>query len=177
MGLFLAEFDSLALCFLLSNVDNDTMIHMRKAAKEVAYFLNNRPLCFLSTVFAIRDFVIGLALLTHYREIAQTVLYHNLNELASAGLFGVILMVIAVVTGVTAIADRKKWTQWGLQFSAWFWLFACISYMFSGTFLFAAIFGLMCSIPAGYVSFYYKHTPIWEEPRRHWRREHGLEAR
>lgn len=148
---------------------------MKNVAKEVAYFLNTRPLCFLSTVLSVRDFVIGFALLLALPDLTQTLLYSNLNELGGAWIFGALLMVISVVTGVAAVRDETKWTRRGLQVGAWFWLFACVSYLIHGNYVLAIIFGLLASIPSGYLAFYYKHLPIWEEPKRLWREKYGLE--
>lgn len=148
---------------------------MKNAAREVAYFLNNRPLCFLSTVFSARDFVIGIALLLALPDLTQSLLYANLNELGGAWIYGVLLMVISVFTGFAAIADKTKWTRRGLQVGAWFWLFACVSYLIHGNYILALTFGVLSSIPSGYLAFYYKHLPIWEAPKSAWRNRYGLE--
>lgn len=150
---------------------------MKKVVKEVAYFLNTRPLCFLSTVLSARDFVIGIALLLTLPDLSQSLLYSNLNELGGAWIYGALLMVISVFTGVAAVADKAAWTRRGLQVGAWFWLFACVSYLFHGSLVLAMIFGLLASIPSGYLAFYYKHLTIWDEPKREWREKHGLEIR
>lgn len=148
---------------------------MNNVAKEVAYFLNTRPLCFLSTVLSARDFVIGIALLLALPDLTRSLLFANLNELGGAWIYGILLMVISVVTGVAAVADKTKWTRRGLQVGAWFWLFACVSYLTHGNYILALTFGLLASIPSGYLAFYYKHLPIWEEPKRKWREKYGLE--
>jgi hypothetical protein len=148
---------------------------MKNAAKEVAYFLNNRPLCFLSTVFAVRDFILGLALFLTLHDIQSGHLYKNLQELGGARTYGMVFMVIAVFTAVTAIANKTRYTKFGLQVQAWFWLFAGITYVINGNYILALIFGAMCSIPSGYLAFYYKYTPIWDEPKKQWRLKHGLE--
>lgn len=147
---------------------------MKNVAKEVAYFLNNRPLCFLSIVFSIRDFIIGLGLLWPLSDMTHSLLYANLNELGGAWIFGALLMVISVLTGVAAVADNNKLTRTGLQVGAWFWLFACMSYLMNGNVTFSILFLFLASVPSGYLAFYYKHTPIWDEPKRKWRAQYGL---
>lgn len=149
---------------------------MTKTAKEVAYFLNTRPLCFLSTVFGVRDIIVGLALFFG-REWDRTVLYSNLNELGGAWLYGIILAVVSLFVVVTAVADQTKYTKVGLRAMSWFWLFATFSYLLDGYFIFGAGALLLSSIPAGYIAFYYKHTPIWDEPKRQWRTRYGLSTR
>lgn len=149
------------------------MIIMKNAAKEVTYFLNNRPLCFLSTVFGLRDVLVGIALALP-REYNRTVLYSNLDALGGARLYGILLAVIALFVVVTAISDNTKFTQLGLRVQSWFWLFACVSYLLTGFWVFSLANLLMCAIPCGYIAFYYKYTPIWESPKREWRRKHGL---
>ena len=148
---------------------------MKNTAKEVAYFLNNRPLCFLSTVFSVRDFILGMALFLTVGDLSQSRLVANLNELGGAQIYGIVFMVIAILTAGTAIADKTRWTKFGLQVQAWWWLFAGVTYVMNEQYWLALIFGAMCSIPSGYLAFYYKYTPIWEEPKRVWRLKHGLE--
>jgi uncharacterized membrane protein HdeD (DUF308 family) len=149
---------------------------MNKAAREVAYFLNNRPLCFLSTVFAIREILIGIGLLFAVHDVSRTLLFHNLSQLGGAGIYGVILIVIGVMQAVTAIADKSRWTRWALEAGSWFWLFACCTYLFNGNWLPSLIYLFMCSIPSGYIAFYYKWRNIWDEPKRKWRLKYGLKA-
>lgn len=148
------------------------MATMSKAAKRIAYFLNNRPLCFLSVVFGLRDFLVGLALVFP-SDYHGTVLYSNLNQLGGAALYGVLLAAIALSVVVASAVDQGKWTQWGLKAMSWFWLFAAISYGLTGHWIFAAANLLICSLPAGYISFYYKWVVIWDYPKR---RRVGLEV-
>lgn len=147
---------------------------MSKTAKLIAYFLNNRPLCFLSTVFGARDVLVGLALVfpSDYRN---TVLYANLNELGGAAVYGLALAFVALIVAVSALSDHPRLTQWGLRILSWFWLFAAISYGLTGHYVFAMANLLICCIPAGYISFYYKWTTIWDYPKREWRLKNGLE--
>lgn len=147
---------------------------MTNAAKEVAYFLNNRPLCFLSTVFSVRDFILGLAMFLQVHDLAQSRLVANLNELGGAWIYGIVFMVIAVLTATTAIANKTDLTKFGLQVQAWWWLFAGVTYLVNGNFWLFAIFGLLASVPSGYLAFYYKYTPIWDRPKAEWRASHGL---
>lgn len=132
---------------------------MSKIARRITYVLNNRPLCFLSIVFGVRDFLVGLALVfpSDYRG---TVLYGNLNTLGGAAFYGATLAAIALAVVVTAAVDRARFTQWGLRLMSWFWLFAAISYGLTGHWVFAVANLLICSIPAGYISFYYKWTML-----------------
>lgn len=146
---------------------------MSKVAKHIAYFLNNRPLCFLSTVFGLRDLVVGLAFIFP-SDWHRTVIFGNLNALGGAGLYGALLVLISIVVIVGAISDKTKLAQWGLRGLSWFWLFAAISYIESGNWVFALSNFLICCLPAGYISFYYKWTRIWEEPKQKWRAKHGL---
>lgn len=150
---------------------------MKNTAKEVAYFLNNRPLCFLSTVFSLRDVFLGFGLAFNRPDLSRSILYHNLDQLGGAWIYGALLMVIALFTGITAVRDYTKLTQLGLRFQSWFWLFACVSYLMNGNVLLASVWATCASIPAGYIAFYYKYTPIWEAPKRHWRNKYGLEPR
>lgn len=147
---------------------------MKRAAKEVAYFLNTRPLCFLSTVFSLRDFLLGLSFVLGVPDLTRTILHRNLDQLGGAWIYGIIFMVIAVFTAGTAILDKNKLTRLGLQVQAWFWMFACITYIVNFNYMLSLIFGLMCSIPSGYLAFYYKYNPMWDEPKRKWRQKHGL---
>lgn len=150
---------------------------MIKAAREVAYFLNNRPLCFLSTVFSLRDVFMGSGLLFNRPDISRTILFHNLDQLGSARLYGLILLLVGVYTMATAIKERTKWTKFGLRMQSWFWLFACFSYLLNGNILLAAVFGFMCSIPSGYIAYYYKYNPLWDGPKRAWREKYGIGVR
>jgi hypothetical protein len=148
---------------------------MTKAAKEVAYFLNNRPLCFLSTVFSFRDALLGFGLLFGRPDFTRTLLHHNLDQLGGAWIYGLLIMIIAIFTGFTAVRDYTKLTQLGLRVQSWFWLFACVSYLINGNYLLASVWFFMASLPSGYIAFYYKYTPIWESPKREWRARYGLE--
>lgn len=150
---------------------------MTKAAKEVAYFLNTRPLCFLSMVFALRDFAIALGLFFAVPDIARTLLFRNLDELGGAAVYGAILAVIAVIQLISAVTDRVRFTRLALDASAFFWLFGVFSYGMNGNWLPAVIYIFMCSLPSGYISFYYKWTSIWDKPKRKYRLRHGLEIR
>lgn len=150
------------------------MATMSKTAKQIAYFLNTRPLWFLSTVFGIRDIIVGLALLFP-SDYDGTVLHANLDALGGCGIYGILLAVIALTVVVTAAQDKTRWTQWGLKVMSWFWLFASISYALSGHWTFAVANLFMCSIPAGYISFYYKWTHAGARLKRDWRVNHGLE--
>lgn len=146
---------------------------MTKTAKEVAYFLNNRPLCFLSTVFSIRDFILGLALLLGVQDLAHTKLVANLEQLGGAWIYGIVFMVVALLTAGSAIADKVEWTQYGLRFQSYTWLFTCLTYLVAGNIWLALIFGFMASVPSGYLAFYYKYRVGWE-PLVKWRDEFGL---
>lgn len=148
---------------------------MNNAAKQAAYFLNNRPLCFLSTVFGVRDILVGLALALP-SEWHKTVLYSNLDQLGGAAVYGWLLTLVALFASITAVREHTRWTQFGLRVQSWFWLFAVMSYALTGHYIFAVTDLFMCCIPAGYVAFYYKWTPIWEEPKRTWRENHGMKA-
>lgn len=147
---------------------------MTRAAKEVAYFLNNRPLCFLSTVFSLRDIFLGFGLAFNRPDLSRTILHSNLDQLGGAWIFGILLMVVGIYTGVTALRERTKWTQFGLRVQSWFWLFACISYLLNGNFLLSMIWLCCASIPAGYIAFYYKFHPIWDNPKRLYRLKYHL---
>lgn len=147
---------------------------MTRAAREVAYFLNNRPLCFLSTVFSLRDICLGFGLAFNRPDLSRTILHENLDQLGGAWLFGILLMVIGTYTGVTALRERTKWTQYGLRAQSWFWLFACFSYLLNGNILLAMIWLCCASIPAGYTAFYYKWHPIWDSPKREYRLKYHL---
>jgi hypothetical protein len=150
---------------------------MTKTAKEVAYFLNTRPLCFLSTVFALRDMLIGIGLLFAVPDIARTLLYRNLGELGGAWIYGLLLVIISIVQGLTALSNNTRLTRWSLEFSAWFWLFAVCTYAVNGNWILAGIYIFMCSFPSGYIGWYYKWTSIWDGHKRRWRVRHGLDTR
>lgn len=129
-------------------------------------FTNNRPLCFLSTLGGIRDFLIGLGFVLGLEQIRQTRLFQNYDELFpgySGLVMGALFIVVGLFVAVTATLDKTKFTRFGLRFQALAWLFSAIMYALSGDFLLCAIFGVFFSIPAGYLAFYYQHSPLWIE--------------
>lgn len=122
-------------------------------------FTNNRPMCFLSTVGAVRDVLIGLGFLFGLEEIRQTRLFQNYDDLIpgySGMAVGILLFMVGLFVAVTAISDKTQWTKAGLNFQAYAWLFSTIMYALHGEFLLAAIFGVFFSIPAWYIGFCYK---------------------
>lgn len=147
-----------------------------------ANLTNNRPLCFLSTVGGIRDVLIGLGFIFALEQIRQTRIFQNYEELIPgySGLaMGWLFLIVGGVVAVTALLDKTQWTQLGLRFQAYAWLFSTIMYALNGDFLLAAIFGIFFSVPAGYLAFYYKYTPLWAEQRsqfrREWKEKHDLD--
>lgn len=125
---------------------------MSNIAKRIAYALNTKPLAFLSVVFALRDALVGLALMFS-PDYQRTVLVANLNQLGGAAFYGSILAAIGLVTVLSVGYKYPKYTKYGLQATAAFWLFAVMSYGLSGYWTFAAVNFLMCVVPEAYVVF------------------------
>lgn len=148
-----------------------------------ANLTNNRPLCFMSMVGGIRDFLIGIGFVFGLEQIQQTRLFQNYDALVP-GITGMgagyLFLLIGLVVAVAALADRVEQTRLGLRFQAYAWLFSAIMYAMHGDFLLALIFGVFFSVPAGYLAFYYKYAPLWaeqkEEFRREWEEEHGVDT-
>jgi hypothetical protein len=147
---------------------------MKTAYKEALYFINNRPLCFLTIVFALRDFIFGLGIVLGVPELMHTLLVQNLNELWSAGPIAIFIVVCSALTMVAAVFDWTKYTRFGLAVQSWTWLFVMFTYISNEQYWLAAIFGLMMSVSAGYISYYYKWASIWDAPKITWRERHGL---
>jgi hypothetical protein len=125
---------------------------MPNYAKRIAYVLNTRPLAFLSVVFALRDALVGLALMFP-SDYQRTVLVANLNQLGGAALYGSFLAALSLVTVLSVGYKYPKYTKYGLQLCAGFWMFAALSYALSGFWVFAAVNFLMCVVPESYVVF------------------------
>lgn len=135
---------------------------------------NNRPLCFLSTVGGIRDVLIGLGFIFALEQIRQTRIFQNYEELIpgySGMAMGWLFLVVGLFVAVTALLDKTHWTRMGLRFQAYAWLFSTFMYALNGDFLLAAVFGIFFSVPAGYLSFYYKYAPLWAQQRHQFRLE------
>lgn len=126
--------------------------------RRLADILNNKPLAFLSIVFAVRDFLLGLAFVFS-ADFSRTVLATNLNRLGGMWLYGALLAAIAVGTVTSVFVHFPKYTRWFLTASCWFWLFVSMSYAAYGHYIFGAAYFLMCSLPAGYIAFYYRFFP------------------
>lgn len=126
--------------------------------KRIIHVLNDKPLAFLSVVFALRDLLLGLALVFS-AEFSRTVLAHNLNQLGGVWLYGSLVAAIAVATVISVFVQFPKYTRWFLTASCWFWLFVAMSYAAYGYYVFGAAYFLMCSLPSGYISFYYRFLP------------------
>lgn len=152
------------------------MSSIKKIPDRVMFFItnltNNRPLCFLSAVGGARDVLIGLGFLFGLEEIRQTRLYQNYEDLVpgySGVAVGLLLLLIGSIVAATSLSDRVKWTRMGLNVQAFAWLFSMIMYAMHGNFVLAAVFGLFFSVPAGYLAYYYKNTPLWAERRKRFR--------
>lgn len=152
------------------------MSSITKLGNKLVFFTanltNNRPLCFLSTVGGIRDFLIGLGFVLGLEQIRQTRLFQNYDELFpgySGLVMGALFIAVGLFVAVTATLDKTEYTRFGLQFQAFAWLFSAIMYGMSGDFLLAAIFGVFFSVPAGYLAFYYRYAPLWAEQKRQFR--------
>lgn len=128
----------------------------------MARFLNNKPLSFFASVFALRDLAFGFGLLLALSDLSHSVLVANLNELGGAQIYGAFLVIVSCVTATAGVLKNLPITRFGLTVQAWFWLFACMSYLFNGNWLLAVIFMLMCSIPSGYLAYFYRYTPYHE---------------
>ena len=129
--------------------------------KRITHILNSKPLAFLSIVFALRDLLVGLALVLG-SAYDNTVLAHNLDQIGGRGLYGSILAAIAVATVASVFVHFPKYTRWFLTASGWFWLFTAMSYAASGHYVFAGVYVLMCSLPALYIAYYYRSLPRGE---------------
>lgn len=147
---------------------------MTTAAKEAAYFLNTRPLGFLSVLFSLRDVFMGIGLSFNRPDLTRSILYHNLDALGSARIYGIILIVVGVFTAVMALRERTKLAKFGLRVMSWFWLFACFCYFLNGNYLLSLVWLCCASLPAGYIAFYYKYNPMWDGPKNEWRERYGL---
>lgn len=125
---------------------------MSKYLKRIAYVLNTRPLAFLSVVFALRDALVGLALMFP-SDYQRTVLAANLNQLGGVAFWGALIAALGLVTVVSVGYKYPKYTKYGLQACAGFWMFATLSYALSGFWIFAAVNFLMCVVPEAYVVY------------------------
>lgn len=146
---------------------------MFNAARRFAFFLNTRPLCFLSVVFGLRDIVVGLGLIfpSDYRS---TVLYQNLSELGGAAIFGWLLTISSILLIVSAVMNNMRIAHQVLSLMSWFWLFGALSYFLSGHWVFGLANMFMCSLPAGYIAFYYKWMMIVEGGPKRRRGRNGV---
>ena len=126
---------------------------MPNLTKRIAYVLNTKPLAFLSVVFALRDALVGLALMFPSSDYKGTVLAANLNQLGGVSLYGSLIAAIGLVTVLSVGYKYPKYTKYGLQACAGFWMFAVLSYALSGYWIFAAVNFLMCVVPEAYVVF------------------------
>ena len=133
---------------------------MKNAVKRIAHFLDTRPLGVFALAFGVRDMLLGFGLLLVLSGLSQSVLFENLNELGGAQVYGAILVVVSVVTMTAAALRHRVTARVALAIQAWFWLFACMSYLFNGNPLMASLFMVMCCIPSGYLAYFSKHAVV-----------------
>lgn len=132
-------------------------------------FTSNRPLCFLSSVGGARDFLIGLGFILGLSQIKQTHLFQNFNALIpgfSGPAVGWILLLVGLAVTIAAMVDNEPVTKAGLRVQQFLWLFSAFMYFLSGDIILGLVFGVFFSIPAGYLAFYYKHSPLWAAQKR-----------
>jgi hypothetical protein len=163
------------------------MSKIRQTLDKVDYFFvnffNNRPLCLLSTTAGLRDIIIGLSFLLGLEQITSTQIYKNFDELVpgySATGAGLVFMLVGLFVAATATLDRIHLAKIGLEVQAIMWLFAAIMYAADNNWMLAIGFAGFISFVSGYISYYYKYSPVWAEQKaefkRKWLEEHALDT-
>ena len=132
-------------------------------------FLRNRPLCFLSTVGGLRDFLLGLGFIFSVDHITHTMLYSNFSEIAPGFFAGLMFTIVGGFTMLTAFVDKIKYARWGLRAQSFIWLFSGLMYALDGSWIFAFMLGGYFSVMAGYLGYYYKYAPLWAHQKREFR--------
>lgn len=133
---------------------------------SIRHFFNYRPLSVLAIAGGARDILLGFGFLSGIGEITRTLIFQNYDELIpgyTGPLMGILFVLVGLGVIVTALKYDRKWLNVGLRFQALAWLFTTLMYCLNGNFLLAAIFGLLCSFPAGYIAFYVKNHPAIDE--------------
>jgi hypothetical protein len=146
---------------------------MSKMPNRIGYFfsdfLRNRPLCFLSTIGGLRDFLLGLGFIFSVNQITNTVLYQNFSAIAPGVYAGALFILMGGFTMLTAFVDKIRYARWGLRVQAFVWLFSAIMYALGGNWIFAFMLGGYFSVMAGYLAYYYKYAPLWARQKRDFR--------
>lgn len=141
---------------------------------HISNFINNRPLCLLSTLSGARDVIIGLGFLLSTIQIHNSQLYKNYDELIagySGEWAGFLFVGAGLITMILAIIDHTKWVRVSLRFQALLWLFSGIMYAMDDNWVFALALGFYFSIVSGYLAYYYKYAPLWAQQKRQFRDE------
>lgn len=136
---------------------------------DIKTFLNKRPLCFLATTSGARDVALGAGYLAENSYIRGTLLWQHYDALwpgYSAGIVGVTFVMVGLGTAFFAVRNKTKWTRRMLFTSAMLWLFATLMYFLNGEWALGLYLGLYMSITSGYISYFYKFSPVWRTQRQ-----------
>lgn len=150
-----------------------------KIRYQALNFVNNRPLCLISTLIGIKDFLLGLGFVLMIPEITRTFLFQNFDALVpgySGPVAGAIFMIVAAVVIVTAVWDKIEVTRVFLRASAFLWLFSGIMYAADGNWVLAVALGFFMSVLSGYIAYYYKYAPLWRAQKRALREQFALDV-
>lgn len=142
-------------------------------------FINNRPLCFFSFMVGLKEIAFGLGFILALEEIRQTRVYQNYDALIpgyTGIIAGVVMVIIGLFISITAIADHIEVTRPALRASAFLWLFSAFMYALNGDVILALGIGLFMSAIPGYLAFYYKHAPLWQNQKRELREFFALDV-
>ena len=146
---------------------------MDKIQNRIRYFfvnfMKNRPLCLLSTLGGLRDFLLGLGFIFGVDHVTNTLLYENFNALLPGIIAGFIFLLVGAFTMLTAFVDKIRYARWGLRFQSFIWLFSGLMYALDNKWIFAFMLGGYFSAMAGYLAYYYKYAPLWRRQKRQFR--------
>jgi hypothetical protein len=129
-----------------------------------------RPLCFLASVLATKDILLGTGFILGIDNLNQGRLYSNFDALwpgMSGDLMGLLFIIVGVFVLGSVLAGRPYFVRLGLRFQAYAWLFSGLMYMLNGFFLVSIIYGFFFSILAGYLAFYFKYSKEWPDRLTH----------
>lgn len=115
--------------------------------------LQNRPVRVLGFIAALHAVIYGVGLLFGIGGFTELVLYTALGDLVTVYIFAVALLVTGVLLCWAYARNNPKTIRFASGLCGTAWLFATLSYLFSGAWLLSIGIGLPWTILAYYLAY------------------------
>jgi hypothetical protein len=120
------------------------------------------PMRVHTLLFALRDIIYGITIAWGIPDVKHTALYYDLESWNSVALFGVLLMLAGIASGVSTLyrsgkpGPAGKVTSAALGLSAWLWTFVTASFFVAHNAAAGMMFLCGFTLTTGFLGYRYK---------------------